>query len=239
MSGFNASLHPFTRMTIFIVIITGLFITKDLIILIYAYVFVLFMIICTGQLKMHLRFLIIAALPFLLLLFAVYLFILKDSHYGNLNDRLLLALSIFLRITVITSLFQFTFNLPADKLLYFLRKIGLKGSSLIIVLSSFVVWKDFVNRSNKIVVARYARGYIKKRSLFYGLRQIPYVIKPLFITTLLMTIDRTSSWKQRNFLVEIDELKLIEEKLNPLEIILNISLILCTLLWLVLLITNK
>lgn len=239
MSAFNASLHAYVRILIFVVIFIGIFITRNIYFLVSGYLIVLIFLIAAGQIFLHTKFFIIGNLPFLVILVLIYGVILTDNSVQDGNNYILKGLVIFLRVTILTSLFQLTFNVPAGQLLAFLKKLGIKGNLLIITVSSFAVWTDFTIKADKIITARLSRGHLRKRNLVNKVRQIPFVIKPLFVTTLLLALDRTASWKQRNFLSEIRNLSIPSEKLSINSILLNIAVILIVTVWIILLLLNK
>jgi hypothetical protein len=91
--------------------------------------------------------------------------------------------------------------------MFALKKLGVRGHLLIIILSSFSVWKGFSSRAERIINARLSRGYLKNRSFFNRVKQVPHVLKPLLASTLIQALERAASWKQRDLFTEINQIK--------------------------------
>lgn len=200
------SLHPYVQVAIFIVLITGIFLTPNLFFLFAGYLIVLFLLLASRQIHLHIKMLLIANLPFLIMLIFVYVIILKNHVPTSDLTGLNYSFMLFLRVTIMTSLFQQILNVPAEQLLFFFRKLRVNKSLLIVIVSSFTIWKDFISKGDRIVTARLARGFLKNRSIANRIKQVPFIIKPLLAVTLISSLERAASWKQRKLLLKIIEI---------------------------------
>lgn len=208
MKVFQMYLHPYSQCITFITLVTGIFMTHDLVMLSISYFLVLTLITLSGQLRFHIKMLAVANIPFLILLLLVYKIILSNYTLPGNQTGLNYSFALFLRVTTLTALFQYVLNVPSDQLLYLFKKLGMKGHLLIIIVSSFSIWRGFISKADRIVTARLARGYLKNRNIFNRIRQIPFVIKPLLAGALISALERSASWKQRNLLTEVNQIKL-------------------------------
>lgn len=199
-------LHPYAKVIVLILFSVGVFLTRNLIVLGAGYALIALLLLNAGQLRTHVKLLLIGNLPFLLLLLFVYAVVLKSRPVNGFDSGLQYAFTVFFRITILTAVWQHLLNVSTEQLFFFCQELRIKGSILVIVISGFATWKDFALKANRIITARLSRGYLKNRSFLNRLRQIPFVIQPLFTSTILLTLERSASWKQREMLKEIEEI---------------------------------
>lgn len=140
--------------------------------------------------------LILAFLP--LYIFMIFIWgILNIGHSGNgfvfASNKMLILLNLSLSM-------RFFFDTALRDSKDFYSQIGFKNETLLMlcgVSSSFIEVK---RRTNQLIVARYSRGKLKKRNLFYTIIQIPYIIRPLVISTIETAIIRANSLNQKEVL---------------------------------------
>jgi hypothetical protein len=200
-------LHPYAQVVVFMSLLLCIFFARYIEQLAGCYAIIFMLLLVSNQFTLHVKLLIFAIIPFFLFLFLVYVIILKNEPVGSYSSGVTYLSFLLIRITCLTSMCQWMFNVPSRYLLKFLKTVGVKGSFLIIFLSSFAVLKDFNLRADRIITARLSRGYLKSRTLFNRLLQIPFIIRPLFVSIIMLSIERAASWQQRNLLTEIDEIK--------------------------------
>ncbi len=207
MSIQRSRLHPYSQLLVFTIIIVGIFLTQNITALALAYALVVILLILSKQLVAHIKVFLAGNLPFLILLLLVYGLILKSHQIPKYSTPYMYATVIFLRITILTSLWQYIFNIPGDQLMATLKLLHFRGSPLIIIIGSFVVWEDFNVRSRSIITARLARGHLRNRRFINRIKQLPFILKPLLAATLNIALERSASWKQRNLIQEISHLR--------------------------------
>ena len=228
----RATLHPYFQLILLFILPAGAFITKDIAVLVAGYAIVLVLIIMSKQFGLHLKMMAFANLPFLLFLLLVYGLILNNRVPSREFTGIQYSFILFLKVTVLTSVFQYLFNKPADELLYLLRKWKLKGPFLIIVISSFTIWKGFRLRADQIITARLSRGYLKSRSIWNRFTQLSSVIKPLFIGALMAGLERSSAWKQRDLFGQLNNISPRAIPIQKSSAVLGVSMVLISAAWL-------
>jgi energy-coupling factor transporter transmembrane protein EcfT len=115
-----------------------------------------------------------------------------------------------LKLIIFTSVFQLTLLIPPEILITTFKKWGLKGEALLTILGAFTVWADIKTRTDKILSARFARGFIEERTFLNKARQLPYVLVPLVIGIIRTAIERADSWEQKNILHLLKNHKVME-----------------------------
>lgn len=175
----------------------------------------------SGFLKEHLRLILAGMIPVYLSFIFIYVFVLNEPNvWQQIHSRIE-------KILLFTTLFQIVLIYPTDELFYSLKKVGVKGNLLIIILSSYTLIDDISRRSQKIINARLSRGYVKKRTRFTMMRQLPYVLRPLFIQVFRSSFQRADNWQQKDMITLIRDFK------KPLKYnwYYNIGILLCFLIF--------
>lgn len=180
------------------------------------------MFVFSGQIKRHLNLLLFAIVPIYLSFILLYIIILKEENWDFIHLKVL-------KLILFTSVIQLTLSIPAEQLITTFKKWRLKGETLITVLGAFTVWTDVSYRSEKIITARFARGFVGKRTIINKAKQFPFVLVPLVVGILRTSTERADSWEQKNIL-QLVEKNMVEESNYPIE--LNLILVLISLSWL-------
>ncbi len=221
MKSINISIHPYVRLFFLAGTISAVILLNHIWLLSLFYVlFILPLILLTGSINNHIRLLIFGILPISLTFILIYILIMKGENGGW--DFILLRI---LKILNATTTFQIALSIKSDSLFQTFRMIGFKGERLITLIGTFTVWIDIKRRSEQIITARFARGFIGKRSYFNIAWQFPYILVPLIIGILRTSIERSQTWTQWN-IVDLINNKKINEQAFPLPI--NIVIVLFT-----------
>ena len=197
------TLHPISR----ILFLTGSVIAILLMhhvfyLLLFYLVFILPLIFAQKNIFAHLRLLAFGIVPIVLTFILLYILIMKGSN-GGWEFIFLKSL----KILCITSVFQITLSIPAQLLIPTFKKWGLKGEGLLTVIGAFTVWAEVKTKSNQIITARFARGFIGKRNLINTAKQLPHVLIPLIIGVMRTAVERVDVWEQREIPVLLDKVE--------------------------------
>jgi hypothetical protein len=226
MNSAGLIMHPYVRLAFFFAGICGTLLSTNPVFLLVTYLIVIIPTIAlNGQFRQHLKLLIIGILPILLSFILLYIFIFHDKS----KSWDFIAVKV-IKIILFTSLFQITLSIPSKILFITLKKWGFSGQPLVLVLSSLTVWEDVRYRANKIIDARFARGFVVQRSAITKARQLPYIILPLVIAVFRTAIERADSWEQKDMLYLVDHIR-VEKVAYP--VILNIVYFATSVCWLV------
>lgn len=206
--GISLFIHPYNRLIILFCILLASYFSENIILDIGFYSLVLIpLLFLNHKIKSHLRFLLVAIVP----IFISFVLIKILVQGGQKADWLIICSKI-LKLTISATTFQFILLIPPKELYVTFKKWGLKNDVLITFLSSFTVWNEISNRADKIVTARLARGYIKKRNFWNMGKQLPFVLNPLLVGVMRTSIERAESWSQKNILSMVNNYKV--EKMN-------------------------
>lgn len=221
MKSINITIHPYVRLFFLIGIISAIILFHQIWPLCIVYVLFIFpLIFLSGSIKNHIRLLIFGIIPISLTFILIYIVIMK----GAIGGWDFISLRI-LKILNATTAFQIALTIKSDSLFQTFRMIGFKGEKLITLIGTFTVWIDIKRRSEQIITARFARGFIGKRSYLNIAKQFPYILVPLIIGILRTSIERSQTWTQWN-IVDLINNKKINKQAFPLPI--NIVIVLFT-----------
>ncbi len=196
-------LHPFCRILFLSGSIIAVILFANIIYLLMFYGFFIFpLILLQGGFRIHLRLLGFGIVPIFLTFILLYIIIMKGSNGGwdyiNIKS---------LKILCLTSVFQVALSIPTDMLVVTFKKWGFKGDGLLTMVGAFTVWAEVKTKSNQIITARFARGFIGKRNFFNTAKQLPYVLIPLIIGVMRTAIERVDVWEQREIPFLLDNIK--------------------------------
>ncbi len=233
MENKNYYIHPFVRITFLLCAFTGSILCDNVLIVFAFYLTIIVpLFFLQNKIFTHLKFLLLGVVPIFLSFILLNIIVLQSKSGGweYIFERVL-------RLTVYASIFQIVLTIPANDLFNTFKKWGLKGESLVTVISAFAVWSEITNRADKIVTARLSKGYVKRRNIFSMAMQFPYTLNPLIIGVIRTAVERADSWHNKNILNLIDNYIGTENKynliLNTVIVIISISY-LCVILFLVL-----
>lgn len=220
-------MHPYSRVLFLVCGLVGSAVCQNIWLLAGFWIAVLIpLAIFTGKFKSHLRFLFIGAVPMFLLLY-LSSFIQKANHLSGLE----IAAQTVLRVISLATVAQLMLSIPLEQIISTFKAWGMKGNAMVLSLGAYTVWADMVNRSDKIITARFARGFVAKRTLLSRLSQIPYLIIPLTIGMMRAAVVRSDSWDQKRLLHRIETVDM--DKINY-GATLNVAIFITSLSWLTL-----
>ena len=157
-------------------------------------------LLAQGKITAFLRFTIRLWLPLAIGLFIVWGLIIKgspgtESGAGFANGVHFAAL-VSIRVATLAALFQAAvLSLEGLRLARFLRSLGVSPTGTATVVSIINLWPDFARRSEQVVAARCARGLMTDRRLWTRVRQIPWIVRTLFVGSLGHSLDRAARWQ--------------------------------------------
>lgn len=197
------NLHPRCRLIFLIGSLASILLIVNILQLIIFYtLFILPLIIVLNNFRTHLRLLFFGIIPIFLSFILLYIVVLNGRNGGWLFINLKC-----LKILCLTSLFQIALTIPPNLLITTFKKWGFKGDSLLTLIGSFTVWAEVKTKSNQIITARFARGFIGNRSFINKAKQLPHVLIPLIIGIIRTATERVEVWKQREIPYLISNVK--------------------------------
>jgi energy-coupling factor transporter transmembrane protein EcfT len=125
------------------------------------------------------------------------------------------AAMIALRLALLGGVIQLgTLTIPARLLPLTLRGWGLKGEGLVVALGVFAVGPELMLRAEQIMTARKARG-VAGAGTMAQLRELPRLLRPLFVWSIRSAVHRSEAWEQRALLLKVDLLPFAENEFWP------------------------
>lgn len=211
MEGNKLYINPYIRLVFLICCIAGAILIDNILWLIGCYaVAILPLFLYGNQIKNHIKLMLFGMFPIYLSFILLYVIILRGNNGGwdFINLKLL-------KLILITSTIQLTLLIPDQYLISTFKLWGLKGEALITILGAFTVWTDVNYRADKIITARFSRGFIKKRTIFQKIKQFPHVLIPLVVGIIRTATERAESWEQKNimYLVDVSKTELVKSPL--------------------------
>lgn len=226
------AIHPFIRILFFITGILGAILCTNNLLLLFFWIAILIpLMVLTGNGKAHFKFILVVVLPMTLMLFFLFGVVLHKTI-----DNFASVIQTILKLINYTTIFQVVLLIPPNQVYYTFKSWGMKGGTLVTFLGSYIVWVDITNRSDKILTARFARGFITERTFLTRLKQIPYLLIPLIIGIMRTAVERSESWKQKGLLYRIQNLNI---KKIHYSIILNSLIFIIAMAWLIINIYEK
>lgn len=192
---------PAARLLACALAISGTLLTRNPILQGSAFLCMFSLLVVAGLGRTFLRILALVWLPIAFSLFVVWGLVVGAPPNEPLGvDRLggaLYALSTVLRLILMGGILQLTFGsirplaLPST-----LARCGLRGDTLTIVISSYILLPELRMRADQVLTARRARG-LGATSIIGRLRELPILLRPLFAWALRSAIQRSEHWNQR------------------------------------------
>jgi energy-coupling factor transporter transmembrane protein EcfT len=231
---------PVARLATLVILILATFINTRLFLFPLFIVALIILLAIDGLLPKFLTFLAFVQIPMTVMLVAVWGWVAKappgepmgsDPHGG-----VLFALLISSRLTMLAGAFQLIMlSIPPRLLPATLRGWGLRGEGLVLALGVFAVEPELKLRAEQILVARRARGLLGG-SRWAGLKQLPRLLRPLFVWSIRSAVHRADVWEQRAMLLRVDSLP---NQSLPFSSIRGYASIAISLLWLAIVITAR
>jgi energy-coupling factor transporter transmembrane protein EcfT len=224
---------PAARLATLLILIVATFINTRLVLLGAIIVALAILLAMDHLLGRYLKFLAFVQLPMTIMLVAVWGWVAKappgmpmgsDPHGGAM-----FALLISLRLAVLGGAFQLIMlSIPSRLLPATLRGWGLRGEGLVVALGVFAVEPELKLRAEQILVARRARGLLGG-SRWAGLKQLPRLLRPLFVWSIRSAVHRADVWEQRAMLLRVHRLPTESLPFSPVAGVVSVAL---SILWL-------
>jgi energy-coupling factor transporter transmembrane protein EcfT len=94
-------------------------------------------------------------------------------------------------------------SIPTGELVFTLKRWGLRGEGLVIVIGAFSLLPELRLRADQVLTARLARGFVRKAGFISRARQLPHLLRPLFAWALRSAIQRSESWEHRGLILKL------------------------------------
>lgn len=198
-------IHPMTRVTGFVFGLLGILNASE-VLLVVGYLTLLFVLFFSKQILSHLKLVLISGLPFLLLLIVVHGINLSEGISVS-ESGMTYANSVFVKIVMLMALFQFSLSIPSIELFDLLKYLRVKKYLKWIILESYSSLQELFQKTDQIITARLARGYVEKRNWFNLIKQVPFIIRPLLTGLLNSAFDKSLNWKQMRFMEYLSEME--------------------------------
>jgi hypothetical protein len=201
---------PPARLATLIILVAATFIDTRISLLPIVLIILGIFLAMDGLLPVFLKFLLAAELPMTLMLIAVWGWIAKAPPGQPMGTDpaggVRFALLISLRLAVLGGAFQLAMlSIPTRLLPATLRGWGLRGEGLVVALGVFAVEPELKLRAEQILVARRARGLLAG-SRWAGIKQLPYLLRPLLVWSIRSAVHRADVWEQRAMLLRVEQL---------------------------------
>lgn len=203
--------HPRARATATLVAIAGTMIAGHPAVIAGVWFAVLIpLLVASGAMKRHLAFLAGAIAPLTLVTVVIWGWIVAAPPGMPLGSAPLegvrFALLIGVRLAVLGGILQLAMlTIRSDELARTLSSCGVRGDAMVATLGAFVLPPELRLRAEQVVVARHARGLMRTRTPLNRLKQLPQILRPLFVWVLRSSVQRADSWQQRQLLSRLLE----------------------------------
>jgi hypothetical protein len=125
------------------------------------------------------------------------------------------AAIIALRLAALGAVLQLALlSVPSRLLPATLRGWGLSGEGLVVALGVFAIGPELILRSEQVLTARKARG-LASAGRFAAMREVPRLLRPLFVWSIRSAVQRSEAWQQRTLLLKVDQLPFADAEFWP------------------------
>jgi energy-coupling factor transporter transmembrane protein EcfT len=228
-----SSVPPAARLATLVILGVTTFIDTRLALLCAVLIILGVFIAIDGLLLVFLKFLVAVQLPMTVMLVAIWGWVAKAPPGMPMGSDpaagVRFALLISLRLAVLGGAFQLIMlSIPSRLLPATLRGWGLRGEGLVVALGVFAVEPELKLRAEQVLVARRARGLLGG-SRWAGLKQLPRLLRPLFVWSIRSAVHRAEVWEQRAMLLRVHRLPTESLPFSPVSGAISVVL---SLLWL-------
>jgi energy-coupling factor transporter transmembrane protein EcfT len=204
---------PEARIGGWLLVISGAMIAESLPLLLSGWLVLLLGIVCTGQSRRHLAFILIVLLPLALVLVVVWWGFVgapPNMPRGSAPTLgLYYALRTVLRLGIITAGSQLTFlTIRPETIWPAARRLGLSGQPLSIVLASFALGASMTKVVDQTVATLKARGAIRPNRFSTRVRAVPILIVNIWNRLLADQFQRVElKWAPQRTLQRVETIK--------------------------------
>jgi len=202
----QAEIHPRARGAAALLAIMGTMIVGNVLGAAAAWVIVMLpLMIVAGVIRKHCRFVLTFVLPISCALFFVWWGVVGAAPGMPLGsaptEGAAFAGLVSIRLALLGGISQLSLvTIKPDRLLPTLSAWGLRGELLVIAVSGLTLVQEMKLRAEQVLTARYARGFVARRSVLTDLLQLPFILRPLVAWVLRAAIQRGEVWQQRRLL---------------------------------------
>jgi energy-coupling factor transport system permease protein len=163
-----------------------------------------------GLLKIYLKFLLAVLGPTAVMLMLVWGLVTRAppgmAIGSNPRAGAEYALMVSLRLAVLGGVLQVALlSIPSRLLPVTLRGWGVRGEGMVVALGVFAVGPELALRAEQVLTARRARG-LSQGGIWAKLREIPRLLRPLFVWSIRSAVHRSEAWEERALLLKVDQL---------------------------------
>lgn len=123
----------------------------------------------------------------------------------SMGSGILFAIITTLRLALLGGIFL-TAVLASKRQAHLFRAFGLRGSAFATIISILNLWSDFQHHIEQICTARCARGLMPNRGFIMRVKQFPYAVRALLLSTLTHSLDRAETWESSELIERLDAL---------------------------------
>jgi energy-coupling factor transporter transmembrane protein EcfT len=224
---------PPARLATLLILVVATFIDRRLDFLLAVVIALAIFLAFDHLLPRFLKFLAVAQVPMTIMLVAVWGWVAKAPPGMPMGSDprggAMFALLISLRLAVLGGAFQLVmYSIPSRLLPATLRGWGLRGEGLVVALGVFAIEPELKLRAEQILTARRARGLLAG-GRWAGLKQLPRLLRPLFVWSIRSAVHRAEVWEQRALLLHVE---LLPTETLPFSRVAGIVSLALSLLWL-------
>jgi len=214
-------IHPRVRGLAALLAIVGTLTVTSVLGAALAWIVVVLLLAVNGRMRKHLKFVLTFVLPISCALFVVWWGIV-GAPPGKLlrsapGQGAAFAGLVSLRLALLGGLSQISLTtIKPHRLVSTLVAWGLKGELLVITVSAMTLVEEIKLRGEQVLTARYARGFVQRRSFVSDLMQLPFILRPLLAWVLRAAVQRGEVWEQRGLLKRMSEATCPEGLYSPI-----------------------
>jgi energy-coupling factor transport system permease protein len=201
---------PAARLATLLILIAATFVSTRLLLLLVTVAALVTLLATAHLLQKFLGFLAFIQLPMTVMLVAMWGWVAKAPPGMPMGSDprggVMFAFLISLRLTVLAGAFELIMlSIPSSLLPATLRGWGLRGEGLVVALGVFAVEPELKLRAEQLLIARRARGLLGG-GRWAGLKQLPRLLRPLFVWSIRSAVHRADVWEQRALLLQVHRL---------------------------------
>jgi len=221
---------PRARALAAVLALIGTLLSVDPILLCLGWIFLLTPTVVASRLvKVHAKFIFGLIAPMALALFVIWGYLVAAPPGAEIGSDplggLRFAALVASRLVMLGGIAQVAvLSIAPQQLPYTLYCWGLRGQALVIVLGAFSLIPEMAIRTDQVLTARLARGLMPDRRLMTRLRQLPFLLRPLFAGILQSAVLRSEGWHQRQTFLHVEDFASEGEAGSPAISILYIGL---------------
>jgi energy-coupling factor transporter transmembrane protein EcfT len=202
---------PRARLVSLVIAAAGVFIAASIPALLIALIVVIALLIRARILGIFLKFILTMLGPAAIMLVLIWGLVCRAPPGAAMGSDprggALYAAMIALRLAVLGGVVQLALlSVPPRLLPATLRGWGLKSEGLVVALGVFAVGPELLLRGEQVMTARKARG-IAGSGTWGQVRQLPALLRPLFVWSIRSAVHRSEAWHQRALLLKVDQLQ--------------------------------